>query len=102
MLPMKSQNIRSAVEHIRDCVHQNRRDDIANHPHVESLKKLSPELYDKLCARICDMNMIGFFLNKLSSIEGNQISPYDADRDVGQVMYERYVAPLVDAEKEGA
>ena len=60
-----------------------------------------PQLYKKVCNEPdFDLQNLAFMLQMLDSINTNEKAQFDAEAMVGQMLFDKYVKPNVDANKK--
>ncbi len=65
-----------------------------------NFKNKYPVLFKTACDGTLDMNNLSFMMSALRKMENEKVSQYDASAQVGQMLYEKYVEPKLDIEKE--
>lgn len=64
-------------------------------------KKKYPQLYKKACTETdFDMDNLRVMLNMINSIQSKEKEQFDAETLVGQMLYDKYIAPMVTTEKQ--
>lgn len=64
-----------------------------------NFRKKYPMLYDMICSSTCDDNMLNYMLSMLEKVSNGQHTNDSASVEVGQTLFDKYVASVVDVEK---
>jgi hypothetical protein len=54
-----------------------------------------PTLFEMCCNDPFDIKKMDFMINMLQQVQNNKISQHDASANVGQILYDEYVKPIV-------
>ena len=58
-----------------------------------------PALFSKIIDGTLEKNQFNFMLNMLGKVKNEELSDHDASVQVGQVLVDKYVKPLIDEKK---
>ena len=89
------------VEHVLDIANTIRQSTIANKEdyfanRYQVFKQKFPQLYKKICnEESFDMGNLEFMLNMLQNIQTQKQDTYNAEVQVGQMLFDKYVKPNV-------
>lgn len=98
---MNSEEIKNIVTAIRESKVRNKSTHFATI--FADFKTKYPVLYEKVCSGDIDDKNLNFMLHMLQKVQTQEKSQYDASAFVGQMLYDRYVAPgLSNAPPAGA
>lgn len=89
-----TQSILKIVQFIQNSTVENKEEVLGLK--YKNFKKQYPVLFEVACRNEkIDLNMLQMMLSMKDRIKNNEISQYDASAGVGQVLYDKYVDPLV-------
>ena len=91
---MNTEHVMKIVNFIQDSKVINKEEHFSEK--YSTFKKNYPVLFKVSCQdEKIDDNMLGLMLEKLSDIKTNNISQHEASVNVGKLLFEKYVEPIV-------
>jgi hypothetical protein len=91
---MDPQSVYDIVKYIQSSTIENKEEYFANKYKV--FKQNYPILFEKACgAEKIDENMLQLMFNMVAKISNKETTQYDASVVVGQVLYDKYVDPVI-------
>jgi len=65
----------------------------------ENFRTKYPTLYSMCCDPTCDIKVLRYMLNVMSDVHKGSKTSEQADVEIGQSLFDKYVATVVDVEK---
>lgn len=88
---MKSEDIKNIITAIRESKARDKSTHFATL--FSEFKTKYPVLYEKVCSGNIDDKNLDFMLHMLQKVETQEKTQFDASAFVGQMLYDKYVAP---------
>ena len=90
---MQIDEIKSIIEEIKSSKIKNKYEVFEKK--YNNFKSKYPVLFEKACDDKFDISNIYMMLKMLEGIQNNEQSQFDASAVVGQMLYDKYVAPKI-------
>lgn len=95
---MEPKEILKIAKEIRNSSHPNKK--LSFTAKYKSFTQQYPLLFDMCCDDSSDFSHLEFMIEMMQKVQDNKKSAEVANVDVGQKMFDHFVKPLVDMEKE--